>query len=291
MAPRWRSSKHAKQWEMTLQVHAASLARVPVDQITTEHVLGVLKPLWSTRRETASRLRSRIEHVLDAAKAQGLRSGENPARWRGHLDHLLSGRQRLDRGHYAAMAYADVPAFMEKLRATEGTRARALEFCILTAARTKEVLGAKIEEFDFEAKTWTVPKERMKSGRAHTVPLSDRAAEIVASMPEGAFVFAGRFEGCRLSDNMLHHLLRHKLNVSDATVHGFRSSFRDWVGDRTYYARDLVESALAHAIENQAEASYRRSTAIEKRRKLMRAWETYCCTPPAANVLPFQVPA
>jgi integrase len=285
MRPSWRNKKHAGQWETTLREHAAPLLRLPVDKITTEDVLSVLKPLWNDRRETASRLRSRIERVLDAAKAKGLRSGENPARWRGHLDQLLPRRQKIERKHHAAMPYTDVPAFMERLRALEGVTARALEFAILTGARTGEVLGARWEEFDLDAAVWTIPAERMKGGREHTVPLSDRAAEIIASMPEGTFVFAGRFEGTRLSDSMLLHLLQERMKVVSVTVHGYRSSFRDWAGDCTPFPRDVIEAALAHAIGNATEAAYRRSTAIEKRRELMRAWEAYCGTPPAANVI------
>jgi integrase len=293
MRPQWRSEIHARQWETTLREHAAPLLQLPVSQITTEDVLGVLKPLWGDRRETASRVRSRIEAVLDHAKAKGLRQGENPARWRGHLDHLLPRRQKLERKHHAAMPYAEVPAFMEKLRAIEGTAARALEFCILTAARTGEVLKATPGEFDLDATRWVLQAPRMKGGRRHEVPLSPRAVEIVRQMPEGDYVFPGRFPGTRMSDGMLDYLLKKRMNVAGATVHGFRSSFRDWAGDCTNHQRDVVESALAHAIENQTEAAYRRNTAIEKRRDLMKAWEAYCGMPPAANVIPWrkEVPA
>jgi integrase len=288
MRPGWRSAKHAKQWEDSLKVDAAALRNMPVDGVDTEAVLRVLRPIWTTKSETASRLRSRIELVLDAAKAKGLRSGENPARWRGHLDQLLPKRQRLEKAHHPAMAYSDVPEFMEKLRAMEGTTARALEFCILTAARSGEVLGARREEIDFEAGLWTVPASRMKGGREHVVPLSKRAIEIVRGMPEGEFVFAGRFKGTRLSDMVLFHMLRRQMGVDGVTVHGFRSSFRDWCGDCTHTAREVVEAALAHAVGNATEAAYRRSTALEKRRDLMKAWDTYCGTPPAANVIQFK---
>jgi len=184
-----------------------------------------------------------IERVLDAAKAQGLRHGENPARWRGHLDQLLPGKQKLERRHHAAMPYADVPAFVERLRAVDGVTARALEFCILTASRTKEVLGARRCEFDLDAALWTVPPPRMKGGREHKVPLSPRAIEIVRQMPEGEFVFPGRFEGTRLTDSMLLHMLQDRMKVAGFTVHGFRSSFRDWAGDCTPHPRDVVEAA------------------------------------------------
>jgi integrase len=282
LRPSWRNERHAAQWETTLREYAAPLWRVPVDKITTEHVLTVLRPLWSTRNETASRLRSRIERVLDAAKANGLREGENPARWRGHLDQLLPKKQRLERKHHDAMPYNDLPAFLERLQAFEGVTARALEFCILTASRTNEVLGARRSEFDLVANTWKVPASRMKGGREHIVPLSDRAAKIIASMPEGEFVFPGRFPGSHLSDSMLLHLLTRRMGV-DATVHGFRSSFRDWCGDCTHHQRETVEAALAHAIENATEAAYRRSTALQKRRDLMKAWEAGLLWHPAGG--------
>ncbi len=190
MRPSWRNAKHAAQWEMTLRDYAAPLRRLPVDKITTDDVLSILKPLWNAKPETASRLRGRIERVLDAAKAQGLRNGENPARWRGHLDQLLPKRQRLTRGHHAAMSYAEVPAFMGALQAREATAAPALEFTILTAARSGEVLGARWEEFDLERAVWTIPAVRMKAGREHRVPLSRRALKIVKAMhgsPERRF--------------------------------------------------------------------------------------------------------
>jgi integrase len=201
MRPSWRNSKHAAQWEMTLREYAAPLRRLPTDQITTDDVLSVLKPLWNEKPETASRLRGRIERVLDAAKAQGLRSGENPARWRGHLDQLLPKRQRLTRGHHPAMPYADVPAFIATLRKREGTAARALEFGILTAARSGEVLGARWEEFDLDSAVWTVPATRMKAGKEHRVPLAPRALKIVKDIAtlSAKFVFPGGKLGRPLS--------------------------------------------------------------------------------------------
>jgi integrase len=202
MRPSWRSGKHAAQWAMTLRDYAAPLRRLPVNKVATDDVLSVLKPLWSKRTETASRLRGRIERVLDAAKAQGIRSGENPARWRGHLDQLLPRRQRLTRGHHAAMAYAEVPAFICDLKARHSTAALALELATLTAARSGEVLGARWEEFDLDRRVWTIPPVRMKAGREHRVPLSRRALEIVKLMSEardGVYVFpvkrsAGRYQ-------------------------------------------------------------------------------------------------
>jgi integrase len=277
MRPSWRSRRHAQQWETTLRDLAASLRNLPVAQIATEDVLTVLKPLWKTTPVTASRLRGRIERVLDAAKAQGLRSGENPARWRGHLDQLLPGRQRLARGHYAAMPYADVPGFLVRLRAEGTTAALALEFAILTAARTSEVRFATRDEFDLDAKLWTVPPARTKAGQEHRVPLSNRAVEIIAQLDVvrgGEFVFERRKPGSPLSMNAMQLVLA-RMGVTAATVHGFRSSFRDWAGDCTHHPRDVIEAALAHAIENQTEAAYRRGTAIEKRRTLMVMWDGF----------------
>src|SRR5262249_61753555 len=195
MRPSWRNGKHAAQWETTLHEYAAPLRRLPAHTITTDDVLSVLKPLWNEKPETASRLRGPIERVLDAAKAQGLRTGENPARWRGHLDQLLPKRQRLTRGHYAAMNYADLPAFMSDLQARDATAARALEFTILTAARSGEVLGARWDEFDLDRAIWTIPAIRMKAGREHRVPMSKRALKIVKALHEvreSDFVFPGQ---------------------------------------------------------------------------------------------------
>jgi integrase len=234
-------------------------------------------------------VRARIERVLDAAKALGLRSGENPARWRGHLDHLLSLPPKMERRHHAAMPYEDVPALVARLQNMVGVTPRALEFTILTACRTSEVLEGCHSEFDLANRVWTIPATRMKGGRQHIVPLSDRACEIVTAMLcfGGEFVFPGRKLGKRLSDTMMVHCLQQTLQVG-ATVHGFRSSFRDWAGDCTDHPRDIVEAALAHAIENKTEASYRRMTAVTKRRQLMDDWSMFCTTPPSAKILPLR---
>jgi integrase len=292
MGPGWRNAKHCAQWRMTLlgemvakdggtkktrYDYCAAVRYKPVSQLTTEDALSVLKPLWQTRPETANRLRGRCERVWDFGKARGHCSGENPFRWRGHLDKLLSKRPRLTRGHHKAMPFADVPAFMSRLRAMQGIAARALEFAIMTAARSGEALGARWDEIDFQGKLWTVPATRMKGGREHRVPLSDRAVAILAEVRQARlsdFVFPGLKRGQPLSNMALQAVLQ-RAQV-DATVHGFRSSFRDWAGDSTPFARDVVEAALAHAIENQTEAAYRRSDALEKRRKLMAAWAIYC---------------
>jgi integrase len=233
MRPSWRNAKHAAQWEMTLRNYAAPLRLLPADKITTDDVLSVLKPLWNDKSETASRVRARIERVLDAAKAQGLRSGENPARWRGHLDQLLPKRQRLTRGHHAAMSYADVPGFMADLQSRHATAALALEFAVLTAARSGEVLGARWDELDLASSVWTVPAHRMKAGYEHRVPLSRRALKIVKALHEtraGNFVFPGQKLGKSLSVMALEMVLR-RMKVDGVTVHGFRSSFRDWAAE------------------------------------------------------------
>jgi integrase len=290
MRPSWRNRKHAGQWEMTLREYAAPLRRLPVDKITTDDVLSVLKPLWNEKPETASRLRGRVERVLDAAKAQGLRSGENPARWRSHLDQLLPKRQRLTRGHHAAMSYAEVPAFVANLQTRQATAALALEFAILTAARSGEVLGARWVEFDLERAVWTIPAVRMKAGREHRVPLSRRALKIVKAMHEardGDFVFPGQESGTPLWAMALGMVLR-RMRIEDVTVHGFRSAFRDWAAECTNFTNEVCEAALAHVIENKAEAAYRRGDLFDKRRKLMDAWAVYCAAPKAGKVAAFK---
>jgi integrase len=287
MRPSWRNEKHAAQWKMTLLHYAATLRRLPVNKVGTDDVLSVLKPLWNAKPETASRLRGRIERVLDAAKAQGLRGGENPARWRGHLDQLLPKRQRLTRGHHAAMAYAEVPSFISDLRSRQATAALALEFAILTAARSGEVLGARWDEFDLSRAIWIVPAERMKGAREHRVPLSPRALRIVTDLEDSRtndFVFPGEKAGRPLSGMSLEMLLR-RMKVEGATVHGFRSTFRDWAAECTNFPNEVCEAALAHVIENKAEAAYRRGDLFEKRRKLMEAWGAYCTAQKSGKVI------
>jgi integrase len=279
----WRNEKHITAWKMTLTSHAASLRSRPVNEITTDHVLAVLTPL-EDRPETASRLRGRIERVLDAAKARGYRTGENPARWRGHLDHLISGRQKLSRGHHKALPFSAIAAFASDLRERDGTAALALEFAILTAARSNEVLGATWGEIDTVAKVWTVPASRMKAGKEHRVPLSDRALDVLGKAGEGSnrepdsLVFRGPpVQGSlaerRLSTNAMRALLI-RMGVS-ATTHGFRSSFRDWAGEVSPFPRELAEEALAHRVGDATERAYRRGDSLEKRRKLMTAWAQY----------------
>jgi integrase len=272
-----RNAGQGRQHQKNRYDYCAAIRSKPVSKLTTEDALRVLKPLWQTRLETANRLRGRCERVWDFAKARGHCSGENPFRWRSHLDKLLPPRARLTRGHHKAMPFADVPAFVGRLRAMQGVAPQALELAILTAARSGEVLGARWDEIDLRDKVWTVPAARMKAGREHRVPLSERVMAILEELRKARvsdFVFPGFKRGCPLSNMSLEAVLR-RSNV-DVTTHGFRSSFRDWVGDSTAFARDVVEAALAHAIENKTEAAYRRSDALEKRRALMAAWAAYC---------------
>ena len=286
MTPSWRNAKHAAQWKMTLTTYAKPIRAKVVGEVTTQDVLDVLQPLWRRTPETAERLRGRIENVLDAAKAKGLRSGENPARWRGHLDQLLPKRQRLSRGHHAALPYDAVPEFMADLRTRTGIAARALEFAILTAARSGEVLGVRRSEIDIGKKLWAIPAARMKAAREHRVPLSPRALEIVEEMQalgaEG-LLFPGPKPGAVLSSMAMAMLLRRM--KAEITVHGFRSTFRDWASEATGFPHEVCEMALAHTIGNKAEAAYRRGDLFDKRRKLMEAWATYCAAAKTEKVV------
>lgn len=283
----WRNAKHAEQWRQTLTKTVYSIRSLPVDEIDTASVLEVLKPIWQEKPETASRVRQRIEAVLDAARARGFRSGENPARWRGHLDHLLPRRAALARGHHAAMPYPDVPAFMAQLRGAKVVAAMALEFAILTAARSGEVYGARWSEIDVYSKVWAIPGSRMKAGRQHRVPLSDAAVEILESLMAhklSDFVFPSPRGNGPLSHVAMAKVLR-RLGVVTATVHGFRSSFRDWAGNETNFPREIAEQALAHVIGDKAEQAYRRGDALDRRRALMKAWASYCEPALASNVV------
>lgn len=282
----WRNEKHQAQWKMTLSdAYCASLRLKRVSRITTEDVLSVLKPVWLDRNETASRLRGRIERVLEFAKVKGWRTGENPAAWRGNLRNLLPKRQKLQRGHQSAMRYQDIPAFMERLGQADAMAARALEFVILTVARSSEVLGAKWSEIELEQKLWNVPKERMKAGSAHTVPLSTPAISLLETLHKhriSEYVFP-RTKEKPLSGMAMLMLLR-RMKLRSVTVHGFRSSFRDWAGDETEFPREIAEAALAHKVGNEVERAYRRSSAIDKRRRLMQSWGDFVTqTPPSAE--------
>ena len=288
----WRNEKHRAQWAMTLTKYAEPLRSKPVDEIDTEAVLEVLTPLWQKTPETASRLRGRIETVLDAARARGFipRNEANPARWRGHLDKLLPKPSKLSRGHHAALPYAELPAFIARLREREALAALALEFAVLTAARSGEVLEARWNEIDLAAKVWTVPAIRMKAGREHRVPLSGRALEILGKLSEtrtGEYVFPGQRAGRPLSNMAMEMVLR-RMGVDGVTVHGMRSAFRDWAGNETHFAREVAEAALAHVVGDKAEQAYRRGDALEKRRELMEAWARYVEPKSGDNILAFK---
>jgi integrase len=300
----WKNPKHRAQWRMTLlgggeRNYCKKILDLPCERISTRDVLDVLAPIWSRAPETASRLRGRIETVLDAERA--LRIGKddadekpwrNPAQWRGNLEPLLPTKTKQAKalglgGHFAALPYSDVPAFMARLLADSSVGARALEFLVLTATRTGEVLGAKWTEFDLATCLWTIPANRMKAGRPHSVPLCARSITILKEM-EGLgcdHVFPGRNGAL---SNMVFLMSLRRMGVQ-ATPHGFRSSFRDWAGDLTHFPRDIVEHALAHAIESKTEAAYRRGDALAKRRSLMAAWESYCGSAPLSDsVIPFE---
>ena len=281
----FRNEKHKAQWKMTLgDAYCRSIRKKKIDEIETADILRILKPIWLKKAETASRLRGRIERVLDAAKAQGFRDNDNPARWRGHLAAMLPARSKVDKQHHAAAPLLEVPAIVQQLRNMDGIAARALEFTILTAARSGETMGTTWSEIDREQAIWTVPASRMKAGKAHRVPLVGRAVEILSEMallrPAGddhqgrAFVFPGRKPGRPLSVMALAMVLR-RLDLGSYTVHGFRSAFRDWCGEETHYPREVAEGALAHVVGNAVEAAYRRGDALEKRREMMRDWERF----------------
>jgi integrase len=298
--PAWKNEKHAAQWSATLEKYAyPNIGDLPLRSIDTTLVLKVLEPIWSSKPETASRLRGRIESVLDWATVRGYRTGDNPARWRAHLDKLLPARSKVRKvKHHAALAYVEMPPFMEALRAQEGIAARALEFTILTAARTGETIGATWKEINWREKYWTVPASRMKAGKEHRVPLCDRAVAILRDMnpadeaPNDAeqFIFATA-NGPPLSNMALLMLLR-RMDRGNITVHGFRSSFRDWAAERTDFPAEVAEMALAHAVGNKVEGAYRRSDLFERRRRIMAEWANFCGTEITASerkVLPLQM--
>jgi len=277
----WKNEKHSKQWPNSLERYVYPIfADLAVSGVETRHVLQAIEPIWATKTETASRVRGRIELVLDWATVRGMRKGENPARWRGHLDKILPQRSKVAKvKHHAAMPYDSLPAFMMHLRELNSISARALEFTILTAARTNETIGARWEEFDIKKQIWVIPAERMKADKEHRVPLSPRAIKILKTVPRvknEIFVFPGARTGCPLSNMSMLELMRGTRGASAFTVHGFRSTFRDWAGERTSFAREIIEAALAHRLKDKAEAAYARGDLLDKRRKLMEAWATYC---------------
>lgn len=274
----WRNPKHAQQWRNTLETYAYPLiGDLLVRDIGLPQVLAVLEPIWKTKTETASRLRGRLESVLDWATVRGYREGLNPARWKGHLDNVLPAPSAVaNAGHHAALAVSELSGFMLSLRLQAGLAAKALEFTILTAARSGEVRGARWEEFDMNAAVWTVPAERMKAGKEHRVPLSTAALKILNALPRNESVdltFASP-RGGMLSDMSLTAVLR-RMNV-DAVPHGFRSTFRDWCSERTNYPREAAEMALAHAIGDKVEAAYRRGDLFNKRVRMMADWAGFC---------------
>jgi integrase len=294
----WRNGKHAAQWEATLGTYAGPIiGALPVQAIDTALVHKVLEPIWATKPETASRLRGRIESILDWAKVRGYREGENPARWRGHLDKLLPPPSKVRRvEHYAALPYGELPGFLVALREQEGIAARALEFTLLTAARTGETMFARWSEFDLLDKTWTIRAGRMKAGREHRVPLSSRALGILEEMQahrraDDGFVFPGGKPGQSLS-NMAFLMLLRRMKRDDVTAHGFRATFKTWASERTSVQNEIVEAALAHVVGSKVEQAYRRGDLFEKRRRLMQQWATFCTTAPAqaiaSNVAPIR---
>jgi integrase len=282
------NAKHRQQWRNTLTIYCHPIWTLPIDGVDTKGVLECLTPIWASKPETASRLRGRIERVLNAAKAERLRSGENPAAWRGHLDATLPRPNSSSRGHHAALPYLELPAFMDELRQRMGVAARALEFLILTATRTSEALNATWDEFDLEAGIWTIPAARMKARVEHRVPLSRRATEILRDLERdregGDYVFVGQRAGSPLSNMALLMMLR-RMRRDDITAHGFRSTFSDWASEVSSFSGELRESALAHTIQNKAERAYRRGDALVRRRKMMEAWATYCEPTRAADSL------
>jgi integrase len=286
----WRNAKHRQQWENTLETYVyPTLGELPVSAIDTGLVVRVLDPIWTEKPETAGRVRGRIEAVLDAATVRGFRQGPNPAQWKGNLAHILPSRARVRKvAHHAALPFDNMPGFLAALRGRKGMAARALEFAALTAARTGEVLGARWGEIDWAAKVWTIPGERMKAGRDHRVPLSEAAVAVLETVRPLALlrngdpdpvapVFPGPRRALPLSNMTMLMLLR-RMKRDNLTIHGFRSTFSDWAAERTAYPREVVEMALAHAIESKVEAAYRRGDLFAKRRGLMVDWSAFCST-------------
>ena len=273
----WRNPKHRAQWTTTLATYASPvIGRLLVADVTHTHILAILQPIWKDKTETASRVRGRIEQVLDWARVRGYRKGENPARWRGHLDKLLPAPGKVSKvEHHTALPIDSMPGFMSDLRTRKGTAARALEFLVLTAARSGEVRGARWSEIDLAASTWTVPAERMKAGKEHRVPLSPQALELLKTLEriEGNDLVFPAPRGGVLSDMTLTAVTR-RMEL-DAVPHGMRSTFRDWAAERTDFPRDVAEMALAHAIGNAVEAAYRRGDLFAKRAEMMAAWGTF----------------
>jgi hypothetical protein len=286
----WRNDKHKAQWTATLEAYAyPHFGNRPVAGVDTEHVMAALEPIWRSKAETASRVRGRIETVLDYAKARGWRFGENPARWRGHIANMLPAKSKIQPvEHHAALLWKEIGAFVAALRAQPGLAAQALLLTILTASRSSEVLCAKWDEIDMEEAVWTIPGLRMKAGREHRVPLSDPAMAVLrAVLPQrndeaGGWVFPGARKGRPLSNMAMEMLLR-RMKLDNLTVHGFRSTFRDWTAETTGYPGEVAEAALAHVVGDKVEAAYRRGDLFEKRRRLMADWAAFCDGAPQAD--------
>jgi integrase len=278
----WSNAKHAAQWSNTLRDYAYPIiGNLPVAQLAgrlgTQKIKEILDPIWYTKTTTATRVRGRIEKVLDWAAVQHYREGDNPARWKNHLDSIYPTKERLDPvEHHAALPYRQIPEFMRKLRAIDGIAARAMEFMILTAARSSEVLKARWSEIDTEARMWIVPKGRMKMRRPHRQPLCARATAILAKLPKDSeFIFPGEKKGNPLDHKAMQRVLE-RMSVADATPHGFRSAFNDWGAELGDYPQELLALALAHTVNDKVEAAYRRGEMLAKRHALMRDWERFC---------------
>jgi integrase len=286
----WKNPVHRRQWRSTLRDYVyPHVGAVAVADVDTATVLRVLQPIWQSVPETASRVRGRIEAILSAAKAEGLRTGENPAVWRGHLDQLLPSKRKVRAVvHHAALPYLEIPAFIAELAADTSDAARLLRFIVLTAARYSEAARAEWSEMDLTARVWSVPADRMKAAKEHKVPLSAAALDVLGE-PSDGLIFSSALTGRPVSDVALTNCIRRHTDTS-ATTHGFRSTFRDWAGDCTHFPREVAEAALAHTLDSKTEAAYRRSTALAKRRELMDAWATYCAKPDTGKVLVFRGP-
>ena len=287
----WQNAKHRDQWSNTLSSYVNPIfGALPVQAIDTALVMKAIEPIWNEKPETASRVRGRIEAILDWATVRGYRAGENPARWRGHIDKLLPKKTKVRRvAHHAALPYAEIGAFMAELRRQDGIGARGLEFAILTAARTGEAIGARWDELDFGERLWIVPAERMKAGKEHRVPLSDATLAVLGELHKGRcgdFIFPGGRTGRPISNMAMAMTLR-RMGRDDLTVHGFRSTFRDWAAERTGFPAEVAEMALAHTVGDKVEAAYRRGDLFQKRRQMMDAWARFCATPANGRVVSF----
>ena len=289
----WKNAKHHQQWENTLKRYAfPTIGNLPVSEINTDHILKILKPIWSSKTETATRVRTRIELVLEFAQARNWRDSNNPARWRGHMSFMLPAPRKLKKvRHHPALPYNELQPFMTLLSKTDGIGARALETAILTASRSVEVLAATWQEVDLDGRIWTIPAERMKAGVEHRIPLSNQAFMILQRLNKqriSDYVFPNQSTGAHLSNAGMSSVLK-RLGRSDITVHGFRSTFRDWVAEKTDTPERIAESALAHKLKDASEAAYQRGDLIEKRQILMNLWAHYCYPSQRKNaVLPIR---